>query len=309
MLEATIRRAPGAAEIDASDVVLRRVDLVARREKVVRLPYAVVEPLPRGGPTPLHAANALAGSFGLELDGLVGRDGPSTLRRVQRALLAYARMRTAGHDVHRIDLADALGATGGDAGSDDIAETLHRCLDTRSRHERAPHARRQTRPRPRADASVAGFEGRRLPGSEVARLCFEAGWRHREELVTAVAVAGAESNWYERAWHRNESGDSVDRGLFQINRESWPMVSDGDAFDAAKNAQYAFAIYRNAGRRFTDWVSYEAGTYEHYLPLATEAVAEFLGGEESWDRADDHDVRSLGDAVQHEIDAQREPVS
>jgi hypothetical protein len=148
-----------------------------------------------------------------------------------------------------------------------------------------------------------------LSGEEVAKLCWQAGWRRRTELVSAVAVAGAESHWFDRAWNSNGGGEGMDRGLFQINEETWPSVSPEAAFDPLTNAQYAYAIFRNAGHRFSDWVSFETGSYRNFLPAASAAVAEFLGGERwSYSHVEDGEP-VLADAVQAEIDAQREPVT
>lgn len=318
----------GSAELDPEAMTLTRVDLVTRRTKIVHLPASATVLVPAGGRSALEETKTLGDVLGhayrLELDGHVVLDAgrtrraATTLGPVRRLVLAWARLRTRRGDVHEIALADALGATGAHARRDDLAEAVNRCLDTRSRAERtapvtaAPHRAPLGREPGRRTERLAlppRFAGRQLAGPEVARICWHAGWRRRTALVTAVAVAGAESHWYEGAWNRNGNDDGVDRGLFQINQETWPRVSEADAFDAARNAQYAFAIYRNAGHRFSDWVSYETGSYRNHLPAAVAAVAEFLDGER-WSYTDLAEPEPcLGDAVQHEIDAQREPVA
>lgn len=326
------RHADGSFQADAESVRVTRVDLVTRRAKVVRLPASVIAPLPRSGRSRLDAAKALGeavgSAFELELDGHVAlaADGrgrrETSLGPLRRLVLAWARLRTRPGNVHDFLLADALGAGRPRAKPNGVAEAVPRCLDTRSRDERTafvtpePGTVRMGDPdRPAsADVREAGrlpprFAGRRLAASEVARVCWQAGWRRRSELVTAIAVAGAESHWYEGAWNRNGSGDAVDRGLFQINEETWPRVALEDAFDAARNAQYAFAIYRNAGHRFSDWVSYLSGAYRNHLPAAAAAVAEFLA-DERWSYSQPAETEPcLGDAVQAEIDAQRKPVA
>jgi glycosyltransferase involved in cell wall biosynthesis len=324
----------GSFEADGNAITLTRIDLVTRRTKIVQLSSFVAAVLPRSGRSALEAVATLREAVGselrLELDGHVvlgpagTRADATSLGRVPRLVLGWARFRTRPEDCHIIVLAEVLGA--GQARAEDeegLAEAVKRCLDTRSRHERTAfvtpelHAASSERDRDRRRsvgtedtlARSPRFAGRRLGGPEVARVCWQAGWRRRTELVAALAVAGAESHWYERAWNRNGSEDSMDRGLFQINEETWPGVSEEDAFDAARNAQYAFAIYRNAGHRFSDWVSYGSGAYRNHLPAASAAVAEFLGGER-WSYSQVGEAQPcLGDAVQDEIDAQRQPVA
>ena len=231
---------------------------------------------------------------------------------MQRSVLGYARLRTRDEDVHVIDAGELLDH----AGARSLEEAVQRFLDTRSRLERTSFVAAMPKPPPgepeRAESPPRlppRFAGRRLPAEEVAKLCWQAGWRRRTELVTAVAVAGAESHWFERAWNSNVDGEGMDRGLFQINEETWPSVTPDAAFDAGTNAQYAYAIFRNAGHRFSDWVSFETGSYRNFLPAAAAAVAEFLGAERwSYSHVEDGEL-VLADAVQAEIDAQREPVT
>jgi hypothetical protein len=148
---------------------------------------------------------------------------------------------------------------------------------------------------PTADNPVAGEElerelaGRRLSGEEVAYLCRIAGWRGRD-LVTAVAVARAESSWHDRAVNRTNEDWSLDRGLFQLNAGAWPAVTAEEAFDPVANAGYAFAIYENAGRCFDDWQSYVLDLHEVHLPTARAAVLRMRARKAG---------RPTGDAARH----------
>jgi glycosyltransferase involved in cell wall biosynthesis len=314
---------------------LARVDLVARRAKIVSLPEGAI---PNGSGRD-ELGEALRRSLDVEVDGHVRVDEPSRLAglpfarlradtsvgALERLSLAWGRRRIRRDDVHVIVLADALASTDPAAPGDRSNLVVKRCLDTRSRRERVPfvsatvqataaiqdgqgNGSGRSAPVTPARKRPVRFGGRQVSGWEVASVCWKAGWRRRKELVTAVAIARAESYWYERAWNRNDSAELLDRGLFQINEEMWSTVSEEDAFDAGRNAQYAFAIYRNAGRRFSDWVTYQTGSYRHHLPAAADVVRRFLA-DERWSYSDaDVEEPCLGDAVQHEIDALREPV-
>jgi glycosyltransferase involved in cell wall biosynthesis len=302
-------------------VTLTRVDLVARRIKVVLLPPSAITDVDCNGRTPLEAAEMLAeaaeDAFGITVNAYAvrssanGRAAAASQGWMERAVLAYAHLRTRPDDVHVIDATESLNRLAGG----DLEEAVQRYLDTRSRGERAalvgatPRAEPREPERSKAETRLPPrFAGRRLSGEEVAKLCWQAGWRRRTDLVSAVAIAGAESHWFDGAWNSNRDGGGMDRGLFQINEETWPSVSPAAALDPLTNAQYAYAIFRNAGHRFSDWVSFETGSYRNFLPAASAAVAEFLGGERwSYSHVEDTEP-ALADAVQAEIDAQREPV-
>jgi hypothetical protein len=135
----TVEAGPGSS-------TLQRVDVVARRAKVVRLP-----------------GTAAPGKHGIVVDGSVGAGvlhaglglwerlrtvlGTVTERGVgarSRATLAWAALVVRPDDVHELTL---------DPEADDVAEALLRCLDTRGIQER-------TAPLPiRAGSSVVGTPG------------------------------------------------------------------------------------------------------------------------------------------------------
>src|SRR5690242_4461912 len=83
-------------------------------------------------------------------------------------------------------------------------------------------------------------------GADVARYAKRAGFPDGE-LVTAVAVAFAESTFNEKAVHRNSDG-STDYGLWQINSvHGFPELSSGAWADPAVNARLAYQVWKSQG--------------------------------------------------------------
>jgi hypothetical protein len=113
-------------------------------------------------------------------------------------------------------------------------------------------------------ANVTGKTGAALAASAAQ----EAGFTGND-LVTAVAVAGAESGY--RPAVRNSIGAS---GLWQIlqsaHQDLWSM---GDWRDPAVNARMAYSVWKAAGRRWTPWTTYTGKSYAKYVPMAQTAVA------------------------------------
>ena len=124
------------------------------------------------------------------------------------------------------------------------------------------------------------FEGNQLSIRQTLALCYVSGFRGKD-LVTAVAVATAESQRYAKAYHRNhehnedgsnvvrnDTGDfvyikGVDHGLFQLNRpERLPF--DDPIFNPKTNAKAAHRLYRDRG--FQPWAAYNSGAHERFLP-------------------------------------------
>lgn len=119
-----------------------------------------------------------------------------------------------------------------------------------------------------------------LPGVEVARAAYNAGFRDAA-LVTAVAVSKAESSW----WQDSVSA-SDDWGLWQINRAAHGSQYDFNRLlaDPNYNAKAAWDISGH-GKNWTPWSTYspdfsqaKAGTgpYRLYISDATTAVNTLL---------------------------------
>jgi hypothetical protein len=104
-------------------------------------------------------------------------------------------------------------------------------------------------------------------------------------LTTAVAVALAESGCdpaacYDEATGRactradaRGSGDSVDRGAWQLNSQAWPHVSASCAYDGRCGARIAYRRVSEYGSYFGPWRAYTTDRFAHYLWAAQRAVS------------------------------------
>jgi Lysozyme like domain len=112
--------------------------------------------------------------------------------------------------------------------------------------------------------------------SEVIAVAQKAGFTGTG-LITAVAIAIAESGLNPIAInYNNDSHNSVDRGLWQINSYWHPEFTAPDIFNTDTNARAAYAISKG-GKDFTPWVTFKTNAYRKYtdaVAAATEFVAD-----------------------------------
>lgn len=111
-------------------------------------------------------------------------------------------------------------------------------------------------------------------GKHVASVARVAGWSGGD-LVTAVAIAYAESGWDDTARGGPNSNGTYDYGLWQINDIHKPTQTEKT--NSVANGQRAYRIYKEAGNSFKPWATYNDGTYKRHLGLAQEAVKELSG--------------------------------
>ena len=109
-------------------------------------------------------------------------------------------------------------------------------------------------------------------------------------LVTAVAIGMAESGCDASACFDDTTGtactpsavgrqgDSVDRGVWQINSLYWKNVGNQCAFSGLCNARSAYSLVSEYGTYFKPWTTYLTGTYKRYLPDARAAVEALRNG-------------------------------
>jgi hypothetical protein len=102
----------------------------------------------------------------------------------------------------------------------------------------------------------------------------EAGFSCADELLTAVAIAVAESSLYPTIrnphpeYGRRFNGSvHADRGLWQISSYWWPEYSDRRADDPASAARIAYSI-SDRGRDFSAWDTYDNGAAQHHFDQA-----------------------------------------
>jgi hypothetical protein len=118
--------------------------------------------------------------------------------------------------------------------------------------------------------SESRTDGDRLTAGQLVKLARGAGFSG-DGLVTAVAVALAESSGYTKALLVNVNC-TRDRGLWQINDYWHPEVTEQQAFDPVRNAKAAYDI-SGRGTDWDQWSTYESGAYKDYLPDAEQAVS------------------------------------
>lgn len=114
---------------------------------------------------------------------------------------------------------------------------------------------------------------------EVARVASLAGWTG-EDLVTAVAVVGAESGYRVRAKNVAKNG-TEDTGLFQVNSIHKP--SEEEKYDPEANARAAYKIWERRKKvgpffdGFRAWVAYKNGKHLPFMDAARTAVQRVQG--------------------------------
>lgn len=132
------------------------------------------------------------------------------------------------------------------------------------------------------------LQGREWRPREIVNLLYNAGWTHVNNLCLMTATTGAESAFYQQAYHWNENG-TTDWGLFQLNdglkggSEPGPggVVQDPTqeafrnmAWDPQRAVLKARRLYEERG--FQPWAAYTSGRYLQYMPQACVGVANFL---------------------------------
>lgn len=124
----------------------------------------------------------------------------------------------------------------------------------------------------------------RLNYQQVAQLAYNAGWRGKD-AQTAVAIARAESQFDTMATNFKRKDYSF--GLWQINmkdelgpdrRKRYNIPQNESLLDPTTNARVAFAIYKDAGNKFTDWSTYNNRSFTVYLNGAVFAVKQIEQG-------------------------------
>ena len=115
-------------------------------------------------------------------------------------------------------------------------------------------------------------------GMQIGRLAKNAGFAG-DDLLTAVAIAYAESGGDPNArGDRTDPSDpntATSYGLWQIHFTVHPETyhnNPAELFDPQTNAYAAYMIYVKSGNAFTDWTTYNKGTYIAFLDRAQTEV-------------------------------------
>ncbi|HJY05268.1 MAG TPA: transglycosylase SLT domain-containing protein [Bryobacteraceae bacterium] len=103
----------------------------------------------------------------------------------------------------------------------------------------------------------------------------EANWSG-SDVVTALAIAYAESGLNPQARGGPNSNGTYDWGLFQINDIHKP--TQAEKTDAVTNAKRAKRIFDAAGGKFTPWATFNSGAYKTHLAKAQAVRDEVYAG-------------------------------
>lgn len=104
---------------------------------------------------------------------------------------------------------------------------------------------------------------------QIARAATGAGLVDTDRLVTAVAIALAESGGNPRA---HATGGEDSRGLWQINVRAHPHWANRDLYDPATNAAAMMEI-SGGGTNWRPWSVYKNGRYRAHVPRVRDALA------------------------------------
>jgi hypothetical protein len=114
---------------------------------------------------------------------------------------------------------------------------------------------------PETKVATLGFFASITRSENVARVILESAVKFDVRPSLAFALALEESDY--RADAINTNGDSVDRGLFQLNSKSYPGLTIKDFYDPATNARYGISHLKGclteAGNEVAALAMYNAG--------------------------------------------------
>jgi hypothetical protein len=108
--------------------------------------------------------------------------------------------------------------------------------------------------------------------AQIAALAHIGGFTGKEQIVTATAIALAESGGDQNATHKNKNG-STDKGLWQINDKAHPDKIALATSSAIGNAQAAYKVWAEK-HSFTPWATFNSKSYLAHMPAAESAYAE-----------------------------------
>ena len=115
---------------------------------------------------------------------------------------------------------------------------------------------------PQTRAAVEGFYYQVTGNRETAIAILDAAETYNIPLSLAFSIAYAESRFKPHASHVNKNG-SIDRGLFQLNSNAFPTLTEEEFFDpkisAQKGLKHLNYFLKTAGNEVTALAMYNAG--------------------------------------------------
>lgn len=107
-----------------------------------------------------------------------------------------------------------------------------------------------------------------LSPEQIGQLMISVGFP-RNVVPTGIAIALAESGGDATIVGGPNSNGTYDYGLFQINSVHSSLLSQYDWRNPRDNTIMAYEIWRDAGKSWHPWATYDSGAYRKYLGQAT----------------------------------------
>lgn len=114
-------------------------------------------------------------------------------------------------------------------------------------------------------------KGVKLTDVQIASWARTSGFATLNDIITAVAVALAESGGRIDATNANLNG-TTDYGVWQINSVHAALFDQYPDWWTISNAQMAFAVFRGSG--WKAWTTYNSGAYQLYMGRARTAATD-----------------------------------
>lgn len=125
---------------------------------------------------------------------------------------------------------------------------------------------------PSLSSLVGGIVGNgNLSPAQISVYAQQAGFTG-QDLITAVAIAMAESSGNPRANGDLSLTPGGSVGLWQINLKYHPEFNGLDLTDPQTNANAAYSVYAAANFSFSPWSTYKSGAYAQYVGDASAGV-------------------------------------
>ncbi len=116
---------------------------------------------------------------------------------------------------------------------------------------------------PQSKAAVEWFYSRITNDRDITMAILSSADKFDVPLSLAFALAYTESQYKSNAMHKNANG-SVDRGLFQLNSNSWPNLTEADFYNPKTSAYYGLShlnyCLKTAGNEIAALAMYNAGS-------------------------------------------------
>lgn len=110
------------------------------------------------------------------------------------------------------------------------------------------------------------------PGAVVAQAAKVAGFTG-SDLVTAIAVAKAESGWRASVVSPTNADGTKDCGLWQINSIHKDLLRKNSCSDPKANARMARQVWKNAKGSWSPWYTFKDGKHRPFMAEARTLAA------------------------------------